>query len=130
MLSTELRQRLQEHGQEHLFAEIERLGDAERANLIRELERVNLPELRDLYARREQKDALPERERIQPLPEPVITDEQCDVFEEAGIKALAEGAVAYLIVAGGQGTRLGFDQPKGMFPIGPLSKKSLFQLHA
>jgi UDP-N-acetylglucosamine/UDP-N-acetylgalactosamine diphosphorylase len=130
MLSNELRQRLQEHGQDHLVAEIERLSDAERANLIRELEGIDLKQLRDLYARREQKDALPERERIQPLPEPVISKQQRLDFEEGGHLALQNSEVAYLIVAGGQGTRLGFDQPKGMFPIGPLSKKSLFQLHA
>jgi UDP-N-acetylglucosamine/UDP-N-acetylgalactosamine diphosphorylase len=35
-----------------------------------------------------------------------------------------------IIVAGGQGTRLGFDGPKGTFPIGPVSSASLFQIHA
>ena len=35
-----------------------------------------------------------------------------------------------MIVAGGLGTRLGFDGPKGTFPIGPVSAASLFQIHA
>src|SRR5947209_4320525 len=34
------------------------------------------------------------------------------------------------VVAGGQGTRLGFDGPKGTYPIGPVSAASLFQIHA
>ncbi len=35
-----------------------------------------------------------------------------------------------VVVAGGQGSRLGFDQPKGMYPIGPVSQRSLFEIHA
>lgn len=48
----------------------------------------------------------------------------------AGEKCLRDGRVAAFLVAGGQGTRLGFDGPKGMFPVTPVKKKSLFQLHA
>ena len=43
---------------------------------------------------------------------------------------LAAGKVGSVIVAGGQGTRLGFDKPKGMFPVGPVSGVSLFQIFA
>jgi UDP-N-acetylglucosamine/UDP-N-acetylgalactosamine diphosphorylase len=46
-----------------------------------------------------------------------------------GENALARGAVAVVIVAGGQGTRLGFDGPKGCYPIGPVTDRSLFQIH-
>jgi len=46
-----------------------------------------------------------------------------------GNRALAAGQVGVILVAGGQGTRLGFDHPKGMFPIGPVSGHSLFQIH-
>ncbi|MBU6363020.1 MAG: UTP--glucose-1-phosphate uridylyltransferase [Acidobacteria bacterium] len=49
---------------------------------------------------------------------------------EAGEQALREGRVAVVLLAGGQGTRLGFDHPKGMFPIGPVSNASLFEVHA
>lgn len=49
---------------------------------------------------------------------------------EAGEQALRDGRVAVVLLAGGQGTRLGFDHPKGMFPIGPVSNASLFEVHA
>ncbi len=130
MIPTELRERLQRHGQDHLLAVYEKLTQPERANLLRELAMIDVAELQALHARREQKDALPERARIQPLPRPTIEEADCDDFFGRGEDAYYEGEMAFLIVAGGQGTRLGFDEPKGMFPIGPISKKSLFQLHA
>ena len=46
-----------------------------------------------------------------------------------GREALAAGHLGVILVAGGQGTRLGFDHPKGMFPIGPVSGRTLFQIH-
>ncbi|HVN96723.1 MAG TPA: UTP--glucose-1-phosphate uridylyltransferase, partial [Syntrophorhabdaceae bacterium] len=49
---------------------------------------------------------------------------------EEGDRLLKSGKVAVLIVAGGQGSRLGFDGPKGVYPISPIKKKSLFQLFA
>ncbi|MGL4943131.1 MAG: UTP--glucose-1-phosphate uridylyltransferase [Thermoguttaceae bacterium] len=46
-----------------------------------------------------------------------------------GEDALRKGKLGVILVAGGQGTRLGFDHPKGMFPIGPVSQHTLFQIH-
>jgi UDP-N-acetylglucosamine/UDP-N-acetylgalactosamine diphosphorylase len=43
---------------------------------------------------------------------------------------VADGEVGLILVAGGAGTRLGFEGPKGTFPIGPVSQSSLFQIHA
>jgi len=48
----------------------------------------------------------------------------------AGEEALRAGRVAAFTVAGGQGTRLGYDGPKGTFPVTPIKQKSLFQVFA
>ena len=47
-----------------------------------------------------------------------------------GAKAIGAGRVAAFCVAGGQGTRLGYDGPKGTYPVTPISKKTLFQVFA
>ena len=66
-------------------------------------------------------------------PAPVVRLEQTAeraAAREAGLALLAEGRVATLVVAGGQGTRLGHPGPKGTFPIGPVSRRTLFGLQA
>ncbi|ETW01652.1 hypothetical protein H310_06277 [Aphanomyces invadans] len=71
---------------------------------------------------------------IEPLDEfdSVLTSspETIATWRALGYNAINRGEVAAMILAGGQGTRLGFDGPKGMYDIGLLSKKSLFQLFA
>ncbi|MHC4552136.1 MAG: UTP--glucose-1-phosphate uridylyltransferase [Planctomycetota bacterium] len=59
--------------------------------------------------------------------------EQAEKYAQAreiGEKLIREGKVAGFVVAGGQGTRLGFDGPKGNYPTSPVKKKTLFQLFA
>lgn len=61
-----------------------------------------------------------------PTCHPLDSGEQAVI--EAGREALAAGSVGVILMAGGQGTRLGFDGPKGTFPIGPVSGATLFEL--
>jgi UDP-N-acetylglucosamine/UDP-N-acetylgalactosamine diphosphorylase len=49
---------------------------------------------------------------------------------ELGESLISQGKVAALTVAGGQGTRLGFDGPKGNFPVSPIQSKTLFRIFA
>lgn len=50
-------------------------------------------------------------------------------IQKIGEEAIRRGELAFFVVAGGQGSRLGFEHPKGMFPAAPLTGKSLFQIH-
>src|SRR3989442_1375049 len=102
MIADELRQRLKQHGQDHLLAMLDTLGDAERAQMLNELSRIDLAELQKLHARREQKDVLPERHRIEPLPYPTVDKQAEAEYFEQGMDAIMAGKVAYLVVAGGQ----------------------------
>jgi UDP-N-acetylglucosamine/UDP-N-acetylgalactosamine diphosphorylase len=58
------------------------------------------------------------------------SNQECERLCALGRQALRDGRVALFLVAGGQGSRLGFDGPKGCFPVSPLESKSLFQLFA
>jgi UDP-N-acetylglucosamine/UDP-N-acetylgalactosamine diphosphorylase len=67
-------------------------------------------------------------EQISPLQKVARSGNLLDVQE--GQKLIAEGRCGAIILAGGQGTRLNFDGPKGMFPVTLVKHKSLFQLFA
>lgn len=119
--------KLRSHGQEHVLAWWPELTASERRELLEQVAAIDCEELGRLYQRRQQEQALPAAERIAPLPRPEPGTDQHRALGEAAFRA---GHVAFLVVAGGQGSRLGFEHPKGMFPVGPVSGKSLFQIHA
>jgi UDP-N-acetylglucosamine/UDP-N-acetylgalactosamine diphosphorylase len=119
--------RLRAHGQEHLLAGWAGLSPGDRVALVDQLAGVDFAELEALYRRKDEPHTLlPPPDRIAPLP----VEPPTDAARAAGEDALRRGEVAALLVAGGQGTRLGFDKPKGMYPVGPVSRMSLFQVHA
>lgn len=115
-------------GQEHVFRFLDRLAPGERDSLLAQAAAVDL----DLVARlaSEVLDEAPRAPEIAPL-EPLGPDHP-DAAEarRRGHDLFRQGKVAFYTVAGGQGTRLGYDGPKGGYPVGPFSGKTLFRWHA
>jgi UDP-N-acetylglucosamine/UDP-N-acetylgalactosamine diphosphorylase len=130
MIPADLHESLRQHGQEHVLSGWDRLDEARRRSFLNELRALDLDELRRLYRQKDEKQELPAPERIAPLPRPRIDAAQRAEFQRRAEAAFQQGEVAFLVVAGGQGSRLGFEQPKGMFPIGPVTHKPLFQIFA
>lgn len=120
-----MQETLAAHGQEHLLAGLDDLAPDTRDRFLERLAQIDWEEL-------SQPAEPPAPEDVRPAA--VVTlDERArrrDELAAAGEEAYRRGAVAVLVVAGGQGTRLGFDGPKGMFPLGPHSRKSIYQLQA
>ncbi|HUT09909.1 MAG TPA: UDPGP type 1 family protein [Thermoguttaceae bacterium] len=121
-------------GHENLRAFWDQLDDAQRDRLLCEVREIDFDLIERLYqGRNDQHDLRDLLSRAKPPPafrldtaRNRFTPEQARQRAE---RALREGLFGVILVAGGQGTRLGFDHPKGMFPLGPVSGRSLFQIH-
>ncbi len=126
-------QRVYDHGQEHIFIFWEQLSDNEKKALLDDAASIDFDLLSRLYRQAsESTHAVMGFEPAPYIPVPSGIEEirRFDAAREDGIALVRKGAVAAFVVAGGQGSRLGFDGPKGLFRVGPVSGKSLFQIHA
>ena len=128
---------LRRHNQEPLLRWWPELTPSGREVLAREILAVDFDRLDDLVERLVFADevAAPNPESVRPVKVSRLPRTDAERVArrhaaEAGEAMLAAGEVAVVVVAGGQGTRLGFDGPKGTYPIGPVSGASLFQIHA
>lgn len=130
--SRDLRDRFAGSGQAHVFRFWDRLDEAARARLAHQAAEIDLERLARIRL-----EALslarPRPRLLEPLPVQRLPERGGDTSErararECGETLLAEGRVAVLLVAGGQGSRLGFRGPKGAYPLGPVSDRSLLEL--
>ncbi|MFH2068151.1 MAG: UTP--glucose-1-phosphate uridylyltransferase [Candidatus Omnitrophota bacterium] len=125
---------LREHNQHHILQHYRRLSPDKQNRFQENLEGLDLPlvfKLHREFSGAETAVRLPRD--IQPAPIITIPRTPSEtVFQEKarveGGALLRENRVAVLVVAGGQGSRLGFEGPKGIFPVSPVKNKSLFQL--
>ncbi|HVX12519.1 MAG TPA: UTP--glucose-1-phosphate uridylyltransferase [Pirellulales bacterium] len=125
--------RLRPYGQEHLLAFWDGLAAPQRENLAAQLAAIDLERLLATWRASQTKEDWSElaRRAVGPPAIRLGRKDNCFSADEArkvGERALRDGRLGVVVVAGGQGTRLGFDHPKGMYSIGPVSQASLFQI--
>jgi UDP-N-acetylglucosamine/UDP-N-acetylgalactosamine diphosphorylase len=127
----------QRAGQGHVFAFFNQLPATEQSALLAEAAEIDLDELsvltRTLLAKNPAASA--SLDDLAPAPYVSLPEQGGDATawaqaKVAGEAALRAGRVAAFTVAGGQGTRLGWDGPKGTFPVTPVKQKPLFQVFA
>ncbi|MGP1347042.1 MAG: UTP--glucose-1-phosphate uridylyltransferase [Phycisphaerales bacterium] len=130
-----MRERLVSIGQGHVLAFWDGLSDAERSGLLEQLGSIELervPSWVDRYVRSRPEAGVDPGE-LTPAPcySAVRSDGTAEGWDAGAMRRLGEslvraGKVAAFTVAGGQGTRLGFDGPKGTFPATPVTGRALF----
>lgn len=134
----ELKDRYIKAGQEQVLSFYDELSTAEKASLYERLSSIDPNYINDITekALNPQSSGKEKETKLEPLPESAtasILDSKVEDIESwynSGLDLVAEGQVAVILMAGGQGTRLGSSAPKGCFNIGLPSQKSLFEIQA
>ena len=125
MKEKELFNVLKEHGQEHIFEAYQKLDDTGKEKLAAQIERIDW----SIVEMAGHKELAQERGKLEPLSALEVTEiEQNKAkYEGIGLDAIRAGKVGAVLLAGGQGTRLGSDGPKGKYNIGLTKEVFIFE---
>lgn len=135
----QLREKYEKAGQEQVFAFYDTLSTTEQAVLFEQLSGFDPEHINKITHKAlnpPKSDDEQTSSGLEPLPDSAtasILDSKTEDIEKwysSGLDLIAENKVAVVLMAGGQGTRLGSSDPKGCFNIGLPSAKSLFQIQA
>ena len=118
-------EKLEKYGQLHVLKYYEELDDGEKEALLLQIEQTDF----EVLSLCEKKEALNPRGKIEPievmqLPE---IEKKRDEYTKIGLDAIRAGKVGAVLLAGGMGTRLGSDEPKGVYNIGLTKEVFIFQ---
>ncbi|GAA6054203.1 hypothetical protein JCM3770_001389 [Rhodotorula araucariae] len=133
-----LRSSWEKAGQGHVFTFWDSLSPEQQSTFYAQLLSINPVRVNAIHAaalQAEKDAAASSTDDIAPPPADqsgsvIGNDAQAAEWNAAGLAAVRAGKVGVLLMAGGQGTRLGSSAPKGCYDIGLPSHKSLFQLQA
>lgn len=120
----EAKEKLVKYGQEHVLKYYDSLNEEEKSMLLTQIDETDFSVIDNLKHKDEAKKGV-----ITPLGAMEIPqiEQRKDEFRNIGIKAIKEGKAGAVLLAGGMGTRLGSDDPKGMYNIGITKDVYIFQ---
>lgn len=121
----EAQQKLEEYNQQHVLKYYQELSPLEQEFLLGQIETIDFSILTSWKERKK----LMERGNITPLAAMKLgeIEEKKESFTETGLQAIREGKIGVCLLAGGMGTRLGSDDPKGMYNIGVTKNLFIFE---
>ena len=122
---------LKMYNQEHIINLLNKLDEQKKWNLIDQISKIDFHQIMELYDNTKKEVEIKENkiEAIKYLDKEKLTDEQKAEFEKLGEDAIKRGEYAVVTMAGGQGTRLGHNGPKGTFRLDVYGKgKYLFEI--
>lgn len=129
-----LAEELRAAGQEHVFEHLAALPPELRHRLENALAELDLGRLRELHALTERRPAAAARSfeppELFPLEPGTEQRAHASAAEARARELLSAGKVGFVLVAGGQASRLGIEAPKGVFPVGPVTGRPLYAYHA
>lgn len=125
MRENELAAVLKEHGQEHIYEAYEKLDAAGKEKLAAQVEKIDW----SMVAMAGHEELAQQRGKLEPLSALEVTEIEADKakYEQIGIDAIKASKVGAVLLAGGQGTRLGSDGPKGKYNIGITKDVYIFE---
>ena len=125
----ECKSKLKKYGQEHVLNHYPILDEIHKNELLDQINNIDFELINHLYqnTRKEEKQKEDKITPIEYLDKYKLYDDY-KYYENIGKKAIKEGKLVAVTMAGGQGTRLGHNGPKGTYDIGLNSHKSLFEL--
>ncbi|CAG8583838.1 11123_t:CDS:2 [Dentiscutata erythropus] len=126
-------------GQEHLFTFYENLTPEEQTALFNQLNKLDIERVNQIFKKAVSSSGNSsdtKKQNLETLPDDVFdsvldaNEDKIKEWEKLGFDMISQNKVAVILMAGGQGTRLGSSAPKGCYDIHLPSGKSLFQLQA
>lgn len=122
---------LKEYNQEHIISLLKKLNEKQQNELIKQINSIDFHQITELYNNTKKEIEFKES-KIEPLAyldKAKLTSEQKNNFDNIGEKSVRNGEYAVVTMAGGQGTRLGHQGPKGTFKLDVYGKgKYLFEI--